>query len=664
MIKGISLTASMRSNLMSLSNISTQMDKIQNILSTGKKVNSAIDNASSYYQARSLTNRASDLNSLLDSMSQGIQTVQAATKGLESATAYLEQLMSIVEQADVIIPDDKIIYDNATEITANMTTDEIQTVLSQGGTVVLTDDIIIDKTLILDNDVELIANGKTITYDGSTQGDSALNITANAKISGLNISYSNSAAQGSAITIKGGKAEIDNLTIDATGQRVYGVQVLNKGELLLDNTKGITTNGEYSHKVVNGYYELWDGEYNTDMIIDQIGGHAPAADYCKEYVPEGVSETDENFGQGTWYLPATGELLDLYGTDYEAMANGESYAVGDIREKVDESLNTLKTDYGVDANKLNDVYSYCSSNDAASTVRTLYGGRLSGNYKKYALTFRPFQYLENVFDPNNGKNIEIGDVVYSDMSYGKADEYDANKTVVGVVGWVSDDRSSAKIIALTDARKIWATEDVNPDTGIKYCETAINNTAGSEAKLAAVGSIVVTNQKIDPVYVIDAQDYMDQYKECVSAYDELIKDASYQGVNLLTGGELKVTFNETRTHELNVKGQDIRSDKIGLTTINWENKSDIETAINEITSAIAKLRNLATDLGNKYTIIQTRQNFTEALSDILEVGADKLTLADMNETSAEYLMLQTRQQLAVNSLSLASQSASSILKLF
>ena len=76
------------------------------------------------------------------------------------------------------------------------------------------------------------------------------------------------------------------------------------------------------------------------------------------------------------------------------------------------------------------------------------------------------------------------------------------------------------------------------------------------------------------------------------------------------------------------------------------------------------MRNFQSELGTNYSIIQTRQNFTDALSDILETGADDLVLADMNETSAEYLMLQTRQQLAVNSLSLASQSASSILSLF
>ena len=47
-----------------------------------------------------------------------------------------------------------------------------------------------------------------------------------------------------------------------------------------------------------------------------------------------------------------------------------------------------------------------------------------------------------------------------------------------------------------------------------------------------------------------------------------------------------------------------------------------------------------------------------------EEGADKLTLADMNEESANMLALQTRQQLAINSLSLASQAAQSVLKLF
>lgn len=85
----ISLTASMRTNLLSLQNTQSLMDQTQERLSTGLKVNSAIDNASSYYTAQSLNNRASDLNSLLDSMGQGVQTIKAANEGIEAITKFV-----------------------------------------------------------------------------------------------------------------------------------------------------------------------------------------------------------------------------------------------------------------------------------------------------------------------------------------------------------------------------------------------------------------------------------------------------------------------------------------------------------------------------------------------------------------------------------------------
>ena len=57
-------------------------------------------------------------------------------------------------------------------------------------------------------------------------------------------------------------------------------------------------------------------------------------------------------------------------------------------------------------------------------------------------------------------------------------------------------------------------------------------------------------------------------------------------------------------------------------------------------------------------------NVQDSLNQVLEEGADKLTLADMNEESANILALQTRQNLATNALSLASQANQAILKLF
>ncbi len=63
-------------------------------------------------------------------------------------------------------------------------------------------------------------------------------------------------------------------------------------------------------------------------------------------------------------------------------------------------------------------------------------------------------------------------------------------------------------------------------------------------------------------------------------------------------------------------------------------------------------------------VITTRQDFTKDMIDTLKTGADNLTLADMNEESANMLMLQTRQSLGTTSLGIASQAAQSILRLF
>ena len=158
--------------------------------------------------------------------------------------------------------------------------------------------------------------------------------------------------------------------------------------------------------------------------------------------------------------------------------------------------------------------------------------------------------------------------------------------------------------------------------------------------------------------------YQNQFNTALKEYDKLLSDCGYQGINLLKGGNLKLTFDENRQHIFNISGRDISSNKLGLNEALWQTQGDINKAIDELNASITTLRSLAEELGNQYSIITTRINFTEALTDVLETGADDLTLADMNEASAQYLSLETRQQLAINSLSLAAISAKSILSLF
>jgi flagellin len=95
----ITLTSGIRQNLLSLQQTSTDLTTTQEALATGKKVNSAADNPSSFFTSQSLTNTANSLSALLDQIGQGSQTINAATDGLTGLTSLLQQALSTAQQA-------------------------------------------------------------------------------------------------------------------------------------------------------------------------------------------------------------------------------------------------------------------------------------------------------------------------------------------------------------------------------------------------------------------------------------------------------------------------------------------------------------------------------------------------------------------------------------
>lgn len=374
----ISLTASMRSNLLSLQNTQSLMDMTQERLSTGKKVNSALDNPTSYYTSQSLTNRASDLSALLDSMGQGIQTIKAANEGIESITEFVQQAKSVANQAR----------------------DEANKVASSSG--------MYDSTKIEDATKFQLS----VTYNGETK------------------------------------------SVEVTAPK--------------------------------------------------------------------------------------------------AAANGEEMA-----EAIQTALKKL----------------------TFGTPATALGG-------------------------------DVFEVTYED-----------------------------------DAFKMTSANGEEAKISFEVGGAKMDATAGNANRVKAIS----------------------QFNDILDQIDQLAKDSGYKGVNLLGGTDqsLTVIFNEDRSSNLTIQGVDASTKGLDISRVtNWGSNTNIDASIEEVEDAINELRNMASEFGNNYSIVQNREDFTENLINVLEEGSDKLVLADMNEESANMLALQTRQQLGVNSLSLASQAAQAVLKLF
>ena len=106
---------------------------------------------------------------------------------------------------------------------------------------------------------------------------------------------------------------------------------------------------------------------------------------------------------------------------------------------------------------------------------------------------------------------------------------------------------------------------------------------------------------------------------------------------------------------------------LGLTTLgstSFDTNTSINSTLDGLKGAIETLRSQSAKFGSNLSVVETRQDFTKNMVNVLQTGASNLTLADTNEEAANVLALQTRQQLSSTALSLASQADQNVLRLF
>jgi len=95
----VTLSASARSNLLALSNVSDLLGRTQNRLATGKKVNSAADNASAYFSSQGFLQRASDFTTVKEGLGTALQTLNAASNAIDAITKVVQQAQGLTVQA-------------------------------------------------------------------------------------------------------------------------------------------------------------------------------------------------------------------------------------------------------------------------------------------------------------------------------------------------------------------------------------------------------------------------------------------------------------------------------------------------------------------------------------------------------------------------------------
>jgi len=156
-----------------------------------------------------------------------------------------------------------------------------------------------------------------------------------------------------------------------------------------------------------------------------------------------------------------------------------------------------------------------------------------------------------------------------------------------------------------------------------------------------------------------------QYEDIVEQIGFLAEDSGYKGTNLLDAtNSIVVNFDESGESSLTVSGTSVTTDLAATADGNWAAASNITADIADLDSARDTVRAAAKTLSSQLSTITIRQDFTSQMINTLEDGAANLTNADLNEEGANMLMLQTRQSLGTTSLSLASQAAQSVMRLF
>jgi hypothetical protein len=547
-LSGIVLSASVRQNLLSLQSTASLLATTQNALATGNKVNSALDNPTSFFTAQGLNNRAGDIGNLLDQIGNGVQVLQAANTGITSLQSLVANAQSIANQVLQAPTGYTTKSSVATVAIAGATADNLL------GTQTYTSGTFTSTTLT-DGSGGAASTFTPLGGPASSRLGTALTTSDDLIVNGQTISFNS----GSGTTFSATGASID-LSTGSLGDILTAIN---------------TITGTTTASLSGNHLVLASGTGASGVTIGGSSNALVALAVTTGGISSGLSSNLTS-------IATTG--TNLQGAASGPLSSGETLQ---IAATIPGTTTATSITFGTGAGQvstLNDLNTQLAANDLQASIDS------TG--------------VITISTSNNAASRTVGTITGSASGAGKA---------------------------------------------------FASVTAGGAAPVADPNSQATRNSLVA------------QYNQVIQNINTTAQDSSFNGINLLNGDTLNLTFDETGASTLSITGVTFGATGLGLAnlsaTADFRDNNSANGVLTKLTQASTVLRTEASALGSNLSVVQIRQDFNKNLINVLQTGASNLTLADTNEEAANSQALSTRQSIAVSALSLANQSQQSVLQL-
>ena len=753
-MSGIVLSSSVRQNLLSLQSTADLLATTQNRLSTGKKVNTALDNPTNFFTASKLDSRAGDINNLLDGIGNGVQVLQAANTGITSLQKLVDTAKSIANQA----LQTSVGYSTKSNVSATIagataadlrgtTTYSNASAASNvlfngtaGGTTAATATSTLGGTIgtvtaaSVVNDTSVAAiTVATKLYDATAGLTTAAttNFTDGTvlNVNGHSITFKSGAAPTSS-TVPSGYGVLGNIASDGSGNSIVylgataasssatvgdvltAIDIASgvKGAVVTAGVAAINANnaGQTASSITGGKITL---ETSTGADLSLVGkadalkalGLTTATGAGNATVSATRTTGSGSLGsliQDGSTLTVNGHSITFKNAGTPAAANVASGSGVSGNVVTDGSGNsTVYLEAGTVADVLNAIdlatgVQTTVNASGAATLSTAAGGTKSSIGASGALQISTGSVSDlSIIGTGNalsslGLTGNTGTATTFSASRSAAAGSLSGKTLTfsafnggTAVNVTFGDGAGGTVKTLDQlntalqANNLTATLDSTGKLTISTTNDFASSTLGSLTAGGAIGgtltSAITFSTATAPVIDTSAQtvrsNLVTQYNDILAQITTTSQDASFNGVNLLGGDQLKLTFNETGKSTLNITGVTFNAAGLGLANltsgVDFIDNNATSKVVSSLGAASTLLRTQASALGSNLSIVQIRQDFSKNLINVLQTGSSNLTLADTNEEAANSQALSTRQSIAVSALALANQSQQSVLQL-